>query len=500
MGAHPSPAGGGAACAAHSAAESARPRPARRTRRTSRNAAGAARPRSSTPEHGEMVMQTEHIPLHLGPMPAAVEAVLDQDLRAGRLLGAQPTPTPSRHAPPSRHHRGHARVRRRRDAARLRRLAPTTPTSAAASRARCPPTRHARGGGRRDLAARPRRGRDRRARRADAPARPAARRPARAARRQPRRRNCAWASSRSASGRTSCARRPRPCSTTPSGARGRAWRSSRTASARPSTSSRRRGRPRAARHRDGQGRRVTLDFAGSADEYEATSTARSRSPAARACSRSASSPTRTSTDSGAYRPITVTAPGGSLLNARSPAAVAGGNVETPSRVADLVLRAFGRAVARGRRTSTLGTEDWTYYETIGGGQGACPDADGPSGVHVAMSNTLNTPVEALELEFPMRVTEYSVRRGSGGDGRHRGGDGVIREVEALEGHDVLAADRAPASPAAGRRRRWGRGVRPGTSSGITRSSRRPRERCRAGSGCASRPPAVAATGPAGDEA
>ena len=81
---------------------------------------------------------------------------------------------------------------------------------------------------------------------------------------------------------------------------------------------------------------------------------------------------------------------------------------------------------------TLGTEDWTYYETLGGGQGACPDADGPSGVHVAMSNTLNTPVEALELEFPMRVTEYSVRRGSGGAGRHRGGDGVIREVEALE--------------------------------------------------------------------
>ena len=81
---------------------------------------------------------------------------------------------------------------------------------------------------------------------------------------------------------------------------------------------------------------------------------------------------------------------------------------------------------------TLGTEDWTYYETLGGGQGACPDADGPSGVHVAMSNTLNTPVEALELEFPLRVTEYSLRRGSGGDGEHHGGDGVIREVEALE--------------------------------------------------------------------
>jgi N-methylhydantoinase B len=80
---------------------------------------------------------------------------------------------------------------------------------------------------------------------------------------------------------------------------------------------------------------------------------------------------------------------------------------------------------------TIGSEDVVYYETIGGGQGACPDADGPSAVHVAMSNTLNTPVEALELEFPLRLTEYSLRRGSGGDGRYRGGDGVIRELEAL---------------------------------------------------------------------
>jgi N-methylhydantoinase B len=80
---------------------------------------------------------------------------------------------------------------------------------------------------------------------------------------------------------------------------------------------------------------------------------------------------------------------------------------------------------------TLGSERIAYYETIGGGQGACPDADGPSGVHVAMSNTLNTPIEALELEFPLRVTRYQLRRGSGGDGRRHGGDGVIRELEAL---------------------------------------------------------------------
>jgi N-methylhydantoinase B len=135
---------------------------------------------------------------------------------------------------------------------------------------------------------------------------------------------------------------------------------------------------------------------------------------------------------GAYRPLTVTAPEGCLLNARPPAAVAAGNVETSSRVADLVLAAFGHALGQGTMNNlTLGNDRFTYYETLGGGQGACPDADGPSGVHVAMSNTLNTPIEALELEFPLRAVEYSLRRGSGGAGRHRGGDGVVRELEAL---------------------------------------------------------------------
>jgi N-methylhydantoinase B len=134
---------------------------------------------------------------------------------------------------------------------------------------------------------------------------------------------------------------------------------------------------------------------------------------------------------GAYRPIRVIAPEGSLLNARPPAAVVAGNVETSSRVADLVLAAFGRALGQGTMNNlTLGSDAFTYYETLGGGQGACADADGPSGVHVAMSNTLNTPVEALELEFPLRVTRYAMRRSSGGDGRRRGGDGVVRELEA----------------------------------------------------------------------
>jgi N-methylhydantoinase B len=140
---------------------------------------------------------------------------------------------------------------------------------------------------------------------------------------------------------------------------------------------------------------------------------------------------------GAYRPIEVIAPRGCLLNAEPPAAVAAGNVETSSRVADLVISALGGArpvPAQGQGTMnnlTLGGEGFTYYETLGGGQGACPDADGPSAIHVAMSNTLNTPVEALESEFPLRVRELSLRRGSGGPGHHRGGDGIVREIEAL---------------------------------------------------------------------
>jgi N-methylhydantoinase B len=140
---------------------------------------------------------------------------------------------------------------------------------------------------------------------------------------------------------------------------------------------------------------------------------------------------------GAYRPIEVIAPPGCLLNARFPAAVAAGNVETSSRVADLTIAALAGArpvPAQGQGTMnnlTLAGEGFTYYETLGGGQGACPDGDGPSAIHVAMSNTLNTPVEALETEFPLRVRELSLRRGSGGDGRHPGGEGLVREIEAL---------------------------------------------------------------------
>jgi N-methylhydantoinase B len=141
---------------------------------------------------------------------------------------------------------------------------------------------------------------------------------------------------------------------------------------------------------------------------------------------------------GAFAPVTVTAPAGCLVNAQPPAAVAAGNVETSSRIVDVVMRAFGQAIdvpAQGQGTMnnvTLGNDRFTYYETIGGGQGACPGADGPSGVHVAMSNTLSTPVEALELQYPLHVERYGLRLGSGGGGSRRGGDGVVRELRVLE--------------------------------------------------------------------
>ena len=164
---------------------------------------------------------------------------------------------------------------------------------------------------------------------------------------------------------------------------------------------------------------------------------------------------------GAHRPLEVIAPEGSLLNARAPAAVAAGNVETSSRVADLVLLAFGRALGQGTMNNlTLGNDAFTYYETLGGGQGACPDAPGPSAVHVAMSNTLNTPVEALELEFPLRAVEYSVRRGSGGAGLHHGGEGVVRELEALEEmrYSLITERRRHAAPGAAGGRPGARGA------------------------------------------
>ena len=144
-------------------------------------------------------------------------------------------------------------------------------------------------------------------------------------------------------------------------------------------------------------------------------------------------------NAGAFAPLELTAPAGSVVAARRPSAVVAGNVETSQVVADTVLAALSQLVddlpAQGQGTMNnlvLGGADWTYYETIGGGQGAGPRGPGASGVHVGMTNTLNTPVEALELEYPLRVESYELVPGSGGAGRHAGGDGIERVIRVLE--------------------------------------------------------------------
>jgi N-methylhydantoinase B len=188
-----------------------------------------------------------------------------------------------------------------------------------------------------------------------------------------------------------------------------------------------------------EGDRLEIDFTGTAPQHEGNlncplAVTRSACYFVVRCLTDPDAPA----SGGAFAPVTVLAPEGSLVNARSPAAVAAGNVETSSRIADVVFLAFGKAVdvpAQGQGTMnniTFGDERFTYYETIGGGQGACPDADGPSAVHVAMSNTLSTPTEALELAYPLRVVRHALRLGSGGAGRRRGGDGVVRELMALD--------------------------------------------------------------------
>ncbi len=162
---------------------------------------------------------------------------------------------------------------------------------------------------------------------------------------------------------------------------------------------------------------------------------------------------------GLMAPITVRAPEGSVVNAEAPAAVAAGNVETSQRIVDVLLRALAKALperipaassgtmnnisfggAGGAEVSDVDgatrprpqpTKPFAYYETIAGGMGARPSSDGLSGVHTHMTNSLNTPIEALESAYPVRVRRYSLRRGSGGAGKFRGGDGVIREIEFL---------------------------------------------------------------------
>ena len=154
-------------------------------------------------------------------------------------------------------------------------------------------------------------------------------------------------------------------------------------------------------------------------------------------------PPQTPAAAGSFRSIRLQAPSGSLLNARRPAAVAAGNVETSTRIVDVICGALAQALPERIPAASHGSMnnlalgargtgvDWDYYETIGGGMGAGRDGGGLSAVHTHMTNTLNTPIEVLEMFYPMRITQYGIRRGSGGAGAHRGGDGIVREYEFL---------------------------------------------------------------------
>ena len=164
---------------------------------------------------------------------------------------------------------------------------------------------------------------------------------------------------------------------------------------------------------------------------------------------------------GLMRPIRVIAPSGTVVNAKPPAAVAGGNVETSQRIVDVLLKTLAQAVPDHIPAAASGTmnnltiggidprtgEPFAYYETIAGGMGARPTKDGVSGVHTHMTNSLNTPAEALEHAYPVRLRQYSLRSGSGGRGLHSGGDGIVREIEVLTDAQVtLLSDRRSLGP------------------------------------------------------
>jgi N-methylhydantoinase B len=167
---------------------------------------------------------------------------------------------------------------------------------------------------------------------------------------------------------------------------------------------------------------------------------------------------------GLMRPVRMVSPSGSVVNAQPPAAVAGGNVETSQRIVDVLLRALAQAIPNRIPAASSGTMNnltiggmdgrnpsdvhpFAYYETVAGGMGARPSKDGVPAVHTHMTNSLNTPVEALEHAYPIRVTEYSIREQSGGAGKYRGGDGIVREVELLSDAQVtLLADRRKRGP------------------------------------------------------
>jgi N-methylhydantoinase B/oxoprolinase/acetone carboxylase alpha subunit len=205
-----------------------------------------------------------------------------------------------------------------------------------------------------------------------------------------------------------------------------------------------------------EGEAITFDFTGTDPQQRGNVNAVEAVTvsAATFALRAATDPT-VPANGGALRTVTVVAPAGTVVAARPPAAVGAGNVEVSQRVADVCLGALAQvapdrvgAAGQGTMNNVLvGGDGWVYYETIGGGQGGRPGAAGMSGVHTAMTNTRNTPIEAVERHFPLRVLRYRLRRGSGGAGAFPGGDGIERDLQALADCTVsLVTERRTSRP------------------------------------------------------
>jgi N-methylhydantoinase B len=211
-----------------------------------------------------------------------------------------------------------------------------------------------------------------------------------------------------------------------------------------------------------RGERATIDFTGSAPQV--------RGPINAVAAITISAvyyvfrcliPSEVPVSAGVLEPLEIITPRGTIINAVPPAPVAGGNVETSQRIVDVLLKALSQAAPHRIPAASQGTmnnltiggwdatrnKEFAYYETVAGGMGARPNADGLSAVHTHMTNSLNTPVEALEYSYPLRVRRYAIRRGSGGRGKQQGGDGVVREIELLTDAQVtLLADRRKIAP------------------------------------------------------
>ena len=211
-----------------------------------------------------------------------------------------------------------------------------------------------------------------------------------------------------------------------------------------------------------KGERAVVDFTGSSPQVAGAinAVAAITASAVSYCFRCLVS-TDVPASAGLMEPIEVIAPPGTVVNAAHPASVAGGNVETSQRVVDAVFKALAQALPDRIPAASQGTmnnltvggidprtgREFSYYETVAGGMGARPGADGMNSTHTHMTNSLNTPAEALEYAYPLRVREYRIRKGSGGKGKQKGGDGTIREIETLaDSRMALLADRRKRAP------------------------------------------------------